>query len=149
MIIIQREDFDIGDEIAALRHEYCDLGALVSFMGVVREETERGPLIAMTIEHYPEMTQQELERIEAEAMARWPLVAVTIIHRVGRLYPGENIVLVITASKHRAAAFEAAEFLMDYLKTHAPFWKCEETEGQSRWVEARGSDEEAAKRWKP
>ncbi len=151
MIRIQKEDFDIGAEIARLKGERRDVGAIVSFTGVVRADNhgDAAPICAMTLEHYPGMTEAELARIEAEARARWPLVASTIIHRVGRLAPGDNIVLVITAARHRRDAFEAANFLMDYLKTSAPFWKKErDTTGAERWVEARSSDDEAANRWR-
>ncbi len=146
MIRVQREDFDTGREIAALRGGRTDIGAIVTFTGTVRE-TKGQPVSAMTLEHYPGMTERELERIEAEAWQRWPLDACTIIHRYGRLEPGDNIVLVVTASAHRQAAFEAAQFLMDYLKTSAPFWKNEETSEGARWVEARETDDEAARRW--
>jgi molybdopterin synthase catalytic subunit len=145
VIRVQAEDFDCAAEIRALTAGRDDIGAVVSFTGLVR----RGDAIrAMTLEHYPGMTEKELERIEAEAAARWPLSASTIIHRYGRLLPGDNIVLVVTASPHRQAAFEAAEFLMDYLKTSAPFWKKEEPqEGQGDWVNAKSADDNAALRW--
>jgi len=146
MIRVQREDFDIGAEIEKVRRERTDIGAIVSFTGTVRE-TKGERVSAMTLEHYPGMTERELERIEAEARERWPLQDCSIIHRYGRLQPGDNIVLVVTASAHRQAAFEAAEFLMDYLKTSAPFWKREETPEGPRWVEARDTDEAAADRW--
>jgi molybdopterin synthase catalytic subunit len=134
---VQTEDFDINAEIAALTKGRSDIGAVVTFSGLVRDVT-------LTLEHYPGMTERELDRIEADARARWDLQAVTIIHRVGELRPADNIVLVATASKHRKDAFEAAEFLMDYLKTRAPFWK---REGET-WVEAKASDDAAAERWK-
>jgi molybdopterin synthase catalytic subunit len=146
MIRVQREDFDIGAEIEQVRAGRKDIGAIVSFTGTVRE-TKGERIAAMALEHYPGMTERELERIEAEARARWPITACTIIHRYGRLEPGDNIVLVVTASAHRQAAFDAAAFLMDYLKTSAPFWKSEETPDGPRWVEARDSDDEAARRW--
>jgi molybdopterin synthase catalytic subunit len=147
MIRVQTQDFDIGGEIAALKAGGTDAGAIVAFVGAVREIAKNGAITAMTLEHYPGMTEKELERIEAEAHARWPLLASLIIHRVGRLRPGDNIVLVVTLSSHRQAAFEAAQFLMDYLKTSAPFWKTEETPEGSHWVAAKESDEADAARW--
>ena len=137
MIRVQTEDFDVSNEIAALTKGRSDIGAVVTFSGLVRDVT-------LTLEHYPGMTERELGKIEAEARERWKLQDVSIIHRVGELAPGDNIVLVITASAHRRDAFEAAEFLMDYLKTRAPFWK---REGEN-WVEAKASDDKAAERWK-
>jgi molybdopterin synthase catalytic subunit len=143
---VQPEDFDVAAEIAALTAGHPDIGAIVTFAGRVR--SNEGQLAAMTLEHYPGMTETELARIEAEAVARWPLQASLIVHRVGELAPGDNIVLVVTASTHRQAAFDAAGFLMDYLKTRAPFWKKETSaSGDSSWVEARQGDESAAKRW--
>ena len=148
MIRVQAEDFDCAAEIRALTARSNDIGAMVSFTGLVRRGEGEAAIRAMTLEHYPGMTEQELERIEAEAAARWPLSASAIIHRYGRLVPGDNIVLVITASRHRQAAFEAAEFLMDYLKTSAPFWKKEEPQqGESSWVNANSADDTAAARW--
>ena len=149
MIRVQQEDFDIGAEIAALRADRTDIGAIVTFTGTVRDTAKGAPITKMTLEHYPGMTEKELERIEAEANARWPLHASLIIHRYGPMTPGENIVLVVTASPHRQAAFEAAEFLMDFLKTNAPFWKKEEGPDGSGgdWVDARTSDDKARKRW--
>ena len=145
---VQTEDFDIGREIAALTASRTDIGAVVTFTGLVRGVSDGANLSAMTLEHYPGMTEAELSRVEAEALQRWPLQASLIIHRVGALEPGANIVLVIAASAHRQAAFEAAEFLMDYLKTRAPFWKKETgPDGTGAWVDARESDGEAAKRW--
>ncbi len=141
---VQEEDFDLGVEAAALRGP-GDAGALVTFSGIVRGG--EGDVAAMTLEHYPGMTEAALEEIEAEACARWDLSASLIIHRVGRLMPGENIMMVAAASRHRKAAFEAAEFLMDYLKTRAPFWKKEETPEGARWVDAREADDDAASRW--
>ncbi len=150
MIRVQRDDFDIGAEIAAITAGREDIGAVVSFTGLVRAGTGADTITAMTLEHYPGMTEGELERIEAEARERWPLSASLIVHRHGRLVPGENIVLVITASPHRQAAFEAAAFLMDFLKTNAPFWKKEErVGGEGGWVEAKAADDAAAERWKP
>lgn len=145
---VQPHDFDIGAEIKALTGGRTDIGAIVAFAGTVRGDTPDYPIASMTLEHYPGMTEAELARIEAEALARWPLAASLIIHRFGTLQPGDKIVLVITASAHRQAAFEAAEFLMDYLKSRAPFWKKEEgPDGQARWVDARETDDEAAARW--
>ena len=141
---VQEEDFDLGVEAAALRGP-GDAGALVTFSGIVRGG--EGDVAAMTLEHYPGMTEAALEEIEAEACARWDLSASLIIHRVGRLMPGENIMMVAAASRHRKAAFEAAEFLMDYLKIRAPFWKKEETPEGARWVDAREADDDAASRW--
>ncbi len=150
MIRVQLEDFDVGAEIRALSKGRDDFGAVVSFTGIVRRGAGEDAIRSMTLEHYPGMTEGELERIEAEARRRWPLAASLIVHRYGRLLPGDSIVLVITASSHRQAAFEAAEFLMDYLKTNAPFWKKEERAGgESAWVEAKSGDDEAATRWTP
>ena len=146
MIRIQTEDFDIGAEAGALTAGRTDIGALVTFTGLVRDMND-GRVSSMEIEHYPGMTEKELARIEQEAHHRWSLQASLIIHRVGRLSQGDNIVLVITASAHRPAAFEAASFLMDYLKTSAPFWKRETFDGEARWVEARESDDAALKKW--
>lgn len=146
MIRVQQEDFDIGAEIATLKAGRGDIGAIVTFTGTVRDQ--HGDVEQMTLEHYPGMTERELERIEAEAHARWPLQASLIVHRTGTLLPGDNIVLVATASEHREAAFEAARFLMDCLKTSAPFWKRESGPGGARWVEADAKDDSAATRWK-
>jgi len=148
MIRVQEDDFDIGGEIAALRHGRTDVGAIAAFIGTVRDCAEKSAIAAMTLEHYPGMTEKELARIEAEARARWPLLDVLIVHRVGRLVPGDNIVLAVTLSSHRQAAFEAAQFLMDYLKTEAPFWKSEETAKGAHWVAAREADGEQAARWR-
>jgi molybdopterin synthase catalytic subunit len=145
---VQAEDFDVGAEIRRLTQGRSDIGAIVTFTGTVRGESAGKPIARMTLEHYPGMTERELERVESEANARWPLQASLIIHRIGPLTPGDNIVLVVTASVHRQAAFAAAEFLMDYLKTHAPFWKKEEApDGTVTWVGARDSDDVAAERW--
>ncbi len=146
MIRVQMEDFDIGAEVKALTSGRTDIGALVTFTGLVRD-SNGGSISSMELEHYPGMTEKELSRIESEAHERWPLQASLIIHRVGKLSPGDNIVLVVTASAHRQAAFDAASFLMDYLKTRAPFWKREETGDKSHWVDARESDGEAAAKW--
>lgn len=147
MIRVQQEDFDIGAEIAALRADRTDIGAIVTFTGTVRDTAGGEPISEMTLEHYPGMTEKELERIEREANARWPLQGTLIVHRHGPLRPGDNIVLVVTASAHRHAAFEAAEFLMDFLKTNAPFWKKEAGPDGGTWVDARDSDDDALKRW--
>lgn len=144
---VQEADFDVAAEIAALTAGDEDVGAVVTFTGLVRRiGAEPGPQ-SMTLEHYPGMTEAALADIEAEARARWPLSGVTIIHRVGPLAPGARIVLVVAASRHRHAAFEAAAFLMDYLKTRAPFWKKERSAAGERWVDARESDEAARARW--
>jgi molybdopterin synthase catalytic subunit len=146
-IRVQHEDFDLRAEVARLVAGRTDIGAVVTFTGVVRDDGG-GTLAGMTLEHYPGMTEKELARVEAEADTRWPLQASLIVHRVGTLRPGDNIVLVVTASAHREAAFEAAAFLMDYLKTRAPFWKKElDSDGSERWVEARDCDDAAAARW--
>lgn len=139
--------FDPAAELAAFARGRSDVGAVASFTGLVRDEHGGERILAMTLEHYPGMTERQLARIEAEARARWPLLDVLVIHRVGRMLPGEPIVLVATASAHRAAALEACAFLIDWLKTKAPFWKLEETPSGARWVEARASDDEAAARW--
>jgi len=145
LIRVQAEDFDVGAEIAALKAGRSDVGAIVSFIGTVRDQ--HGSVAEMTLEHYPGMTESELTRIETEANARWPLQASLIVHRTGTLKAGDNIVLVVTASEHREAAFDAAKFLMDYLKTDAPLWKCESGPGGARWVEAEAKDESALARW--
>ena len=145
---VQREDFDVGAELAQLGAGNTAIGGLCSFTGLVRDMNEGDDVGALTLEHYPGMTEKMLEEIEAEAKDRWPLEASLIIHRYGRMEPGENIVLVAAASPHRDAAFEACRFLMDWLKTKAPFWKVEELpDGAERWVEARESDDVAAARW--
>ncbi|HVP84313.1 MAG TPA: molybdopterin synthase catalytic subunit MoaE [Rhizomicrobium sp.] len=144
-IRIQNEDFDVNDELEALASESNNVGALASFVGLVRGDDK---LTSLTLEHYPGMTEREIKSHVEDANKRWPILGVTIIHRVGRLKPGDRIVLVAVAASHRGAAFEACEFLMDYLKTRAPFWKREDRGGQSAWIEARASDEKAADRWK-
>lgn len=145
---VQAADFDIGAEVARLTRGRTDVGAVVTFTGTVRGDAGGQRIDAITLEHYPGMTESELERIEALAHRRWPLQGCSIVHRIGRLVPGENIVLVVTASAHRQAAFEAAEFLMDYLKTDAPLWKKEDVaDGQARWVDARETDTAARDRW--
>ncbi|MBL6951825.1 MAG: molybdenum cofactor biosynthesis protein MoaE [Alphaproteobacteria bacterium] len=147
MIKVQPEDFDVGAELAALRQGRTDVGAVASFIGVVRDVAGPGELSAMTLEHYPGMTERQLAGLEAQALARWPLDRVLIIHRFGRLLPGDQIVLCAATSSHREAAFEACAFLMDWLKTKAPFWKLEEVDGQASWVAAKQDDENAAARW--
>ncbi len=147
MIRVQSENFDIGTEIEQLRAGRTDVGAIVSFTGTVRDLGGVERISDMTLEHYPGMTERALEALEADARARWPLQDSLVIHRHGTLQPGENIVLVVTLSKHRQAAFEAAAFMMDDLKTRAPFWKKETTDTGPRWVEARESDDVAAARW--
>jgi molybdopterin synthase catalytic subunit len=146
-IRIQQADFDVATEIAALTNGRTDIGAVVSFSGICRGSEGGDRIAALTLEHYPEMAEAEIERHADEAMSRWPLDGLTVIHRFGRIEPGQNIVLVVTASKHRQAAFQAAEFLMDYLKTSAPFWKREDRAAGTDWVEAREHDEAAAARW--
>ena len=140
-IVVQREDFDPGAEIRALSRD-PKVGAVASFVGVVRE-------VPMTLEHYSGMTEKEIGKIVAEASARWQVMDCTVIHRYGELKPTDQIVLVVVASAHRGDAFAACEFVMDYLKTRAPFWKKEQTSEGARWVEARASDDEAAERWQP
>jgi molybdopterin synthase catalytic subunit len=147
---VQTEPFDLGVETDAMTKGRRDIGAVASFVGIARETNpDEGaePVIAMTLEHYPGMTERELEEVEAEAKSRWPLLDCLIVHRHGRFEPGDPIVLVLTVSSHRAAAFDACAFLMDFLKTKAPFWKREETASGERWVNARASDNAAADRW--
>ncbi len=148
MIRVQTEAFDVGQELARLKGARKDVGAFALFVGSVRELSGGAQVSAMTLEHYPGMTEQALCDIESEARSRWPLQDVLVIHRFGRLEAGEDIVLVITASAHRQAALEACAFLMDWLKTRAPFWKLEQGEKGESWVAARTADEAAAKRWK-
>jgi len=143
-ISIQSEDFDIAAESVALTNGRTDIGAVVTFSGLVRADDG---LASLTLEHYPGMTEREIARHVAEAQARWPLLGVTVIHRIGKLAPGARIVMVAVAAAHRASAFEAANFLMDYLKTRAPFWKLEERAGKGEWVDAKAEDDDAAKRW--
>lgn len=147
MIRVQREDFDVGAELAALAGGNRNIGGVACFVGLVREMAGDAAIGAMTLEHYPGMTEKKLAEIEAEARERWPLDASLVIHRYGRLEPGERIVMVATASAHRRAALEACEFLIDWLKTKAPFWKQEETPEGARWVAAQDSDDAAAARW--
>jgi molybdopterin synthase catalytic subunit len=151
-IRLQRERFDVADEIAALTRGRTDIGAVVSFTGICRADEGGEPIAALNLEHYPEMAEAEIGRHVDMARSRWPLLGATVIHRYGRIAPGEDIVLVVTASSHREPAFAAAEFLMDYLKTRAPFWKqVEKTGGKSgvekSWVEANAADDTAADRW--
>lgn len=146
-VCVQAEDFDTGAEVSRLASGGDSVGAVVSFVGVVRGESGGEQLLALQLEHYPGMTERELSRIADEATARWQLSAVTIIHRVGVLRPKDQIVLVVTASTHRQAAFDACAFVMDYLKTQAPFWKKETRASGEYWIEARSSDDEAAARW--
>lgn len=147
MIRVQSEDFDPGAELAQLTRDRTDIGGLASFVGLVRDLQGDRPIAAMTLEHYPGMTEKKLAEIEAAAQRRWPLAASLIIHRYGRLAPGDRIVMVATASAHRAAALEACAFLIDWLKTEAPFWKLEEGPGGSDWVAERASDRDAKARW--
>jgi molybdopterin synthase catalytic subunit len=144
---VQTGDFDIGAEIAAMRRGNPKVGAVASFIGVVRDLNEGDHVAEMTLEHYPGMTEKALEKMVAEARSRWDIYDALVIHRVGTLKPGDQIVLVVITGAHRGEAFQACEFLMDYLKTRAPFWKKETTPGGSRWVEARESDDVAADRW--
>jgi len=144
---VQHEDFDLGAEVDALRAGNRAVGAVASFIGTVRDVSEGASVSAMELEHYPGMTEKSLEKIEAAARERWPLLGVTIIHRVGLLQPLDQIVLVAVASAHRGAAFAACEFIMDYLKSEAPFWKKEDTPEGARWVDARVSDDAALRRW--
>jgi molybdopterin synthase catalytic subunit len=146
-ISVQEADFDVGAEIAALSAGDVDAGAVASFVGLVRQDKHDGAVAAMTLEHYPGMTEQALAGIVAQARERWQIRNVRVIHRVGRLLPGERIVFVGVSAAHRHDAFAACEFIMDYLKTRAPFWKKEETSAGARWVDARESDDRAANRW--
>ena len=146
-IRLQREDFDAGAEAAALTRGRTDIGALVIFTGICRGAESGEPIAALTLEHYPGMAEAEIARHVEEAKSRWPLLGVTVTHRYGRIAPGESIMIVATTSSHREAAFEAAEFLMDYLKTKAPFWKQVESQSGKAWIEAKGADDQAAARW--
>jgi molybdopterin synthase catalytic subunit len=145
---IQTEDFDLGAEIAVLRAARRDIGAVASFVGVVRDVNDDSRVGRMTLEHYPGMTERCIERILEEARSRWDIIDALVIHRVGELQPSDQIVMVAVAGSHRGAAFSACEFIMDYLKTRAPFWKKEQTDAGERWVEARASDDHAADRWR-
>ena len=144
---LQSEDLDAGAEARKLAAGRTDVGAVVTFAGICRGAEAGAPVAAMTLEHYPGMAEAEIARHVEEAQARWPLLGVTVIHRYGRMVPGDNIVLVVTAASHRGDAFAAAEFLMDYLKTRAPFWKQVEQADRKSWVAAKHSDESAAERW--
>ncbi len=147
-IRLQCEPFDVAAEAEKLTRGRTDVGAVVTFTGICRANENGAPIAALTLEHYPAMAEAEIARHVEEAQARWPLLGATVIHRHGRLQPGEVIVLVATASSHRQAAFAAAEFLMDYLKTRAPFWKqVEPQRGTASWVEAKSADDDAAERW--
>ncbi len=145
---LQREPFDAAAEAAELTRGRVDVGAVVTFTGICRGSDRGEPIAALTLEYYPGMAEAEIERHVAEAVDRWPLLGVTVVHRHGRIVPGEDIVLVVTTSSHREAAFAAAEFLMDYLKTRAPFWKQVETTSGNTWVDATAADDDAAARWK-
>lgn len=144
---VQSENFDLATELSAMTDGNRSIGGVVSFVGLVRDMAGGAPISAMTLEHYPGMTERKLAEIEAEARRRWPLEDALIIHRHGRLEPGDQIVLVATASPHRQAAFEACHFLIDWLKTQAPFWKLEDGPDGENWVEARADDDNAAARW--
>lgn len=145
-ILVTEDDFDIGHEMDLLKQS--GVGAIASFVGIVRDHAEGPTLLSMTLEHYDGMTEQEIGKIIDIAYDRWPLAAITVIHRIGRLLPHENIVFVCTASAHREAAFQSAHFIMDYLKTSAPFWKCEETDAGASWVDARDTDDTALEKWR-
>jgi molybdopterin synthase catalytic subunit len=149
IIRLQREAFDVAAETARMTQGRTDIGAVVTFTGICRADENGKPIAALTLEHYPGMAEAEIARHVEEANARWPLLGVTVVHRHGRIVPGEPIVLVATASSHREAAFSAASFLMDYLKTRAPFWKQVETAAGARWVDAKAADDAAAERWSP
>ena len=149
MIRVQQDPFDPGHELQQLKAGRPGIGGTVMFLGTVRDLSDGNDVKAMTLEHYPGMTEKALAEIEAEAQRRWPLDATLVIHRYGRLEPGEDIVLVIAASAHREAAFGACHFLIDLLKTKAPFWKLEENDQGASWVAAKDSDDDAAKRWTP
>lgn len=144
---VQVEDFDAGAEIVRLRRENPKIGAVASFIGVVRDVNDGDAVARMTLEHYPGMTERSIEAIISEAKQRWRIFDALVVHRIGTLAPLDQIVLVVVTSAHRGDAFAACEFLMDYLKTRAPFWKKEEVDGGQRWVEARTSDDDAAARW--
>lgn len=146
-IRVQTEDFDLSAEVAHLRLSNPKIGAVVTFVGAVRDMNDGSPVAAMELEHYPGMTEHALENIVSQAKARWPIVDALVIHRVGPLQPLDQIVLVAVASAHRAEAFAACEFIIDYLKTQAPFWKKEQTPQGARWVDARVSDDQAMAKW--
>ncbi|MBE0627322.1 MAG: molybdopterin synthase catalytic subunit MoaE [Burkholderiales bacterium] len=144
---VQQEDFDVGAEIAAFRRADPGIGAIASFIGLVRDVNEGDAIAGMSLEHYPGMTEKALAGIIDEAKQRWDIIDALVIHRVGALKPLDQIVLVVVSGAHRGATFAACEFIMDYLKTRAPFWKKEQTAQGARWVEARASDDQAAERW--
>lgn len=148
-VSVQEDDFDVGAELAAIRRNRPQIGAVASFVGLVREVNEGAGVCEMTLEHYPGMTEKALEAIVAEAAQRWAILDALVIHRVGRLLPTDQIVLVAVAGAHRSEAFAACQFIIDYLKTRAPFWKREVTPSGARWVEARTADDLAAERWRP
>lgn len=148
VVRVQQDDFDVGREIAAMTAGNCSVGAVASFVGTVRASNDGSAVSAMTLEHYPGMTEKALEEIVVRARARWDIADALVVHRYGRLKPGDKIVLVVVISAHRGEAFKACEFIMDYLKTEAPFWKKEETSDGARWVEAREIDDRAAERWR-
>jgi molybdopterin synthase catalytic subunit len=145
---VQTADFDVGAEIAAIRRSNAAIGGIATFVGVVRDVNDGDTVSDMTLEHYPGMTEKSIEAIVSEARSRWNVLDALVIHRVGTLRPTDQIVLVIVASTHRGDAFAACEFIMDYLKTRAPFWKKERTRDETRWVDARASDDAAAERWR-
>jgi len=145
---VQTEDFDAGHEIRCMRRDNPKIGAIAAFVGVVRDVNEGDSVAGMTLEHYPGMTERSIEAIVADAGTRWQLLDTLVIHRIGSLAPTDQIVLVVVTSEHRGEAFAACEFVMDYLKTRAPFWKKEQAEGAGRWVEARAADDIAAERWR-
>ena len=147
VVRVQIGDFDLSTEIAALRHQDARVGAVVSFVGTVRDMNDGASVAQMALEHYPGMTEQSIEKIVAQARTRWPLFGALVIHRVGPLLPMEQIVLVACSAAHRGEAFAACEFIIDYLKTEAPFWKKEQTAGGARWVDARVSDDAARAKW--
>ncbi|MFT5439391.1 MAG: molybdopterin synthase catalytic subunit [Alphaproteobacteria bacterium] len=147
MIRVQPEDFDVGTEISRITDGNTTIGGIGCFVGLVRDIAGDETISSMTLEHYPGMTERQLETLEADARQRWPLLDVLIIHRYGTLEPGDRIVLVVTASAHREAALESCHFLIDWLKTKAPFWKLEATQSGAKWVAARNEDDEAAGRW--
>jgi molybdopterin synthase catalytic subunit len=145
---VQQQDFDLGAELLALRQGNPKIGAIASFLGLVRDINEGDSVAGMSLEHYPGMTEKSLERIVEQARTRWDIFDALVIHRVGDLQPTDQIVLVAVTSAHRGEAFAACEFIMDYLKTEAPFWKREQTPSGARWVDARETDEKAAERWR-
>jgi molybdopterin synthase catalytic subunit len=147
VVRVQSEDFDLAREIAALHGRDARVGAVAAFIGLVRDVNDASAVSTLTLEHYPGMTEKALMRIVDEAKARWNIYDAVVVHRVGKLKPADQIVFVAVSSAHRGEAFAACEFIMDYLKTRAPFWKKEQTPAGERWVEARASDDEAAARW--